>query len=81
MQSNPYRDMKFILLYRDHFIKVGYNILDIFTSFGAPNTFVPRSVPGRSANRSIYFVIRRPLQATTLDILYKYIYYILHIYK
>jgi hypothetical protein len=51
MQSNPDRDMKFILVYQDHVTKfvllrtlhskrayeVAYHLLDIFTTFGAPN--------------------------------------------
>lgn len=51
MQSNPDRDMKFILLYQDHLTKfvllkplhsktadeVAYHLLDIFSTFGAPN--------------------------------------------
>lgn len=51
MQSNPDRDMKFILVYQDHLTKfvllrslhskradeVAYHLLDIFTTFGPPN--------------------------------------------
>jgi len=51
MQSNPDRDMKLILVYQDHLTKfvlrrslhskrpdeVAYHLLDIFTTFGAPN--------------------------------------------
>jgi len=51
MQSNPDRDMTFILMYQDHLTKfvllrslhskraddVAYHLLDIFTTFGAPN--------------------------------------------
>jgi len=51
MQSSPDRDMKFILVYQDHLTKfvllrslhskradeVAYHLLDIFTTFGAPN--------------------------------------------
>jgi len=51
MQSNPDRDMTFILVYQDHLTKfvllrslhskradeVAYHLLDIFTTFGAPN--------------------------------------------
>jgi len=51
MQSNPDRDMTFILMYRDHLTKfvllrslqskradeVAYHLLDIFTTFVAPN--------------------------------------------
>jgi transposase InsO family protein len=51
MQSNPDRDMKFILVYQDHLTKfvllrslhskradeVAYHLLDIFTTFAAPN--------------------------------------------
>jgi hypothetical protein len=51
MQSNPDCDIKFILVYQDHLTKfillqslqskradeLAYNILDIFTTFGAPN--------------------------------------------
>lgn len=71
MQSNPYRDMKFILLYHDHFTKFfilqslhrkkGSGI-QYFGTFAAPNIFGPRNVPGRSANRSIYFVIQKELK-------------------
>jgi transposase InsO family protein len=51
MQSNPDPDIKFILVYQDHLTKfvllrslhnkradeVAYHLLDIFTTFGAPN--------------------------------------------
>jgi transposase InsO family protein len=51
MQSNPECDMKFILVYQDHLTKlvllrslnskradeVAYHLLDIFTTFGAPD--------------------------------------------
>jgi transposase InsO family protein len=50
MQSNPDRDMTFILVYQDHLTKfvlrslhskradeVTNHLLDIFTTFGAPN--------------------------------------------
>jgi transposase InsO family protein len=50
MQLNPDRDMKFILVYQDHLTKfvlrslhskradeVAYHLLDILTTFGAPN--------------------------------------------
>jgi len=51
MQSNPDRDMNFIFVYQDHLTKfallrslqskrayeVAYHLLDIFTTFGAPN--------------------------------------------
>jgi hypothetical protein len=47
MQSNPDRDMKFILVYQTKFVlrslhseradEVAYHLLDIFTTFGAPN--------------------------------------------
>jgi transposase InsO family protein len=51
MQSNSDRDMTFILVYQDHLTKfvllrslhskradeVAYHLLDIFTTFGAPN--------------------------------------------
>ena len=50
MQSNPDRDMKFILVYPDHLTKfvlrslhskradeVACHLVDIFTTFGAPN--------------------------------------------
>jgi transposase InsO family protein len=51
MQSNPDRDVKFILVYQDHRTKfvlllslhskradeVTYHLLDIFTTSGAPN--------------------------------------------
>jgi len=50
-ESNPDRDMKFILVYQNHLTKcvllrylhskradeVAYHLLDIFTTFGAPN--------------------------------------------
>jgi transposase InsO family protein len=51
MQSNPDRDMKFILVYQDHLTKfvllqslhskradeVAYHLLNIYTTFGVPN--------------------------------------------
>jgi hypothetical protein len=59
MQSNPDRDKKCILVYQDHLAKfvllrslhgkradeVAYLLLDIFTTFGAPN--IPHSDNGR----------------------------------
>jgi hypothetical protein len=58
MQSNPDRDMKFILVYKDHLTKfilrslhskradeVAYYLLEICTIFGAPN--IPHSDKGK----------------------------------